>query len=53
MAKKDWKKAVTDALDALGDRVRDALDALDGLLGPKPELVPVPVRPNDGRRPRR
>ncbi|MCB9680327.1 MAG: hypothetical protein H6733_02570 [Alphaproteobacteria bacterium] len=49
MARKDWKKTVQDALDAMGDRLRDALEALEGLIAPPPELVPVPVpvRPSD------
>jgi hypothetical protein len=45
LAKKDWKKAVQDAYDALGDRIRDAIEALDALVGPQPVPVPVPVRP--------
>lgn len=49
VAKRDWKKAVQGALDALGDRFRDALDALDELLAPRPDLVPVPVPARDPR----
>lgn len=50
MAKKDWKKALQDKLDQLGDQVRDWFDALEGVLSPPPDLVPVPVRPEDRRR---
>ncbi len=52
MARKDWKKAAQDALEDIRDRFREALDALDGLLAPPPEPVPVPVRPHRGHRPR-
>lgn len=52
MARKDWKKAAQDALDDIKDRFREALDALDGLLAPPPEPVPVPVRPGRHRLPR-
>lgn len=40
----------TEALGELGERARELLAEL-GLVGPKPELVPVPVRNNP--RPRR
>ena len=43
LAKRDWKKAIQDALDALVDGMRDVVGALDGVLSPPPELVPVPV----------
>ena len=56
MAKRDWKKAVQDALDALVEGMRDVVGALDDALSPPPELVPVPIPVRPGRsdeRPRR
>lgn len=53
MAKKDWKKALEDALDVFGDRFRDFVDALDDLLSPPPEPIPVPIPVSPEGRPRR
>jgi hypothetical protein len=54
LAQRDWKKAVEDALEHLGDRVRDVLGTLEGLLSPPPEPVRVPVGPpRPARAPRR
>lgn len=53
LATRDWKKAVEEAIETLGDRVREAMGLLDGMLGAQPEPVRVPVRPSRDHRPRR
>lgn len=45
---KRWEDRLRDAWEDLKDRWGEALDALDGWLGPAPEPVPVPVdRPRE------
>lgn len=38
---KEKDKSLT---ETVGDLIAGLIDALDDLLGPKPELVPIPVR---------
>jgi hypothetical protein len=45
MARRDWKRALLDWVDAVSDAVADALS---GALGGEPALVPVPVKASGG-----
>jgi hypothetical protein len=53
MAKRDWRREIQEAVEAFGDRLRDALEAFGEVLAPQPQLVPVPIRPNQEDRERR
>ncbi len=38
-----------EALEDLGRRAKEWLEELGASLNPEPELIPVPIRPNQGR----